>query len=80
MPFSADFESDDDNSRWTFVHSYGSNKFVINCDPQAVNLGENALYVSNGDSAYKYVDYERTILAYASLSFAEVGEYVESLL
>lgn len=78
MPFSADFESDDDNSRWTFVHSYGSNKFVINCDPQAVNLGENALYVSNGDSAYKYVDYERNIMAYASLSFAEVGEYVIS--
>ena len=78
VPFNADFESDDDNTRWTFVHSFGSNKFVINSDPQAVNLGEKALYISNGDSTYKYVDYERNVTAYTSLSFAEAGEYVVS--
>jgi hypothetical protein len=76
VPFSANFESDDDNARWAFVHSFGSNKFVINNDPQAVSRGEMALYVSDGDSAYKYVDYTRNVMAYASLSFAEAGEYV----
>lgn len=76
VPFSANFESDDDNARWAFVHGFGSNKFVINNDPQAVSRGEMALYVSDGDSAYKYVDYTRNVMAYASLSFAEVGEYV----
>ena len=76
LPYETDFENEDDNLRWTFEQGIGSNKFVINSDMNAVNRGEKALYVSNGDSVYRYVDYERNIMAYVSLTFAEAGEYV----
>ncbi len=78
LPYETGFENEEDNNRWTFVHSIGSNKFVINSDGRAVNRGERALYVSSGDSVYKYVDYERNVIAFVSLTFAEAGEYVVS--
>ena len=66
VPYETGFENDDDNLRWTFEQGIGSNKFVINSDLNAVNRGDRALYVSNGDSAYRYVDYQRNIMAYVS--------------
>lgn len=76
LPYEADFEKDEENARWRFEHGIGSNKFVVNNDTNAVNRGEKALYVSSGDSLYKYVDYERNVTAYVSLTFDEPGEYV----
>ena len=76
LPYECDFEKEEDSSRWMFVNSIGSNKFVINSDSEAVNRGEQALYVSSGDSVYRYVDYSRNVMAYVSLTFDEPGEYV----
>lgn len=76
LPYETGFEIVEDNDRWSFVQSSGSNKFVINSDIMAVNRGFKALYVSSGDSVYGYVDYERNVMAYVSLSFDEPGAYV----
>ena len=78
LPYQTGFEKENEDNNWTFLHSIGSNKFVINNDTKAVNRGERALYVSSGDSAYQYVDYERNVMAYVSLTFHESGEYVIS--
>ena len=78
LPYETGFEEEENNNHWMFVHGVGSNKFVINNDRNAVNRGDRALYVSSGDSVYKYVDYERNVMAYVSLTFDEPGEYVIS--
>lgn len=76
LPFYSDFESNESIVAWDIVSGTSTNAFVIGGDANAVNGGQQALYISNDGATYQYTNTSVSASwAYATLQISEAGTY-----
>ncbi len=77
LPYITSFEDAADNQKWLMADGAGTNVFTIGNDPNAVNGGDKALYVTDGNSYSYTVNSSSRSFAYRTLEF-EAKRYIVS--
>ena len=80
LPYTQDWEDDEENSQWQFVHSDGDNKWAVGTAVNHTEEGTQSLYVSNNNGMSNAYTNNSTShsWAYRDIDFGTNAEYVLS--